>query len=360
MRVPKKITERPISPMFPLSTFLKHLDFSQYRDKLPGDASKDEHRYYQPESFLKAIILRQLLNIPYRNLESFLVNYKEYRLACGFSQDYVPNYTYFCKFFTALQPTMIEEIAVAVLQKLSHVLCIPCQVVAIDSTGFKTQANSFKKEGDPDAKTGKSSTKGWFFGYKVHIAVDITTELPVAMIITPANCYDGHELRPLLDKTVQQMHCQIKAVLGDKGYDASYNYLDIVEVFNALPIISKRGDEVHLAPRQQTLDRFLSTLPPVVPQTTPDDHNERGKQYRQSPPLPRTDDRWNQLTSLRIAAERAIGRYKSFFCPERIRTTSLTRASVWCLVGWLAQLASALFLCQQGLPNFIRCFPYVL
>ncbi|MFX0093862.1 MAG: hypothetical protein ACFFBD_19140 [Candidatus Hodarchaeota archaeon] len=60
--------------------------------------------------------------------------------------------------------------------------------------------------------------------------------------------------------------------------------------------------------------------------------------------------------TLRLAAERTISRYKVFFCPEQLRTTRLSRVKNWCLLGCLALLGSALFLCQQNLPHLVRLF----
>ena len=71
--------------------------------------------------------------------------------------------------------------------------------------------------------------------------MDAETELPVALMVTPGNHYDGQFLQPLLDKVLENLSPEIKAVAADKGYDASYNYLNIVELYQAFPIIPKRG-----------------------------------------------------------------------------------------------------------------------
>jgi hypothetical protein len=59
------------------------------------------------------------------------------------------------------------------------------------------------------AERGKS-TMGWFFGFKLHIAVDLQGEIINAML-TPGNCDDRVPVEQLLEK----FH---GIIFGDKGY----------------------------------------------------------------------------------------------------------------------------------------------
>lgn len=166
-------------------------------------------------------------------------------------------------------------------------------MIAIDSSCFKAWANSFSKRADPDAATGKSATKGWFFGYKAHLTIDAQSEIPVALIVTPGNGYDGHQLHSLRDKVMRNLSGHIQVVTADKGYDAGYNYLDISESFQALPIIPKRGETNPPRLRQLSLDNFLVIPEPINPATSPRDVKKRAQYYRHSPPLPRDDPWWS-------------------------------------------------------------------
>lgn len=140
--------------------------------------------------------------------------------------------------------------------------------------------------------------KGGFYGYKVHLIIDVATELPVAIIITSGNRYDGYELKPRLKKVQQHVPTAIKAVLADKGYDAGYNYLTIVEDFGALPLIPKRGQKTLQVTRQQPLEPFLLDKPVNSLQETSKDPKTREKAYRDSPPLARTSSEWQILQLL--------------------------------------------------------------
>ena len=286
---PQKITRKERRANMRLSTFIKNLPVKRFRKMLPRGTKDRKKLYYKPEALLKASLLRLLLDMTFRELETFLRVYKRYATACGFTDNYIPNYSYYCKFLTEVKEDHLEEIGFYFLRQLSNWLDIPCEVLAIDSSIFKARANSFTKKGDPDAETGKSGTKGWFFGYKLHIAVDTQTELPVAIIVTPGNVYDGHKLQPLLDKVTEKLSPDIKAVTADKGYDAGYNYLAIVEIHQAFPIIPKRGEDTSTAKRQVPLDEFLETATPTHPVTTTHRRATRERACRNHPPLSRND-----------------------------------------------------------------------
>lgn len=75
--------------------------------------------------------------------------------------------------------------------------------------------------------------------------------------------YDGHRLLSLLRQAVRITRKRPKAAIADKGCDAGYNYVGIVEMFGTAPIISIRGWKRLILGRQTTLEA-LSFLPATV------------------------------------------------------------------------------------------------
>jgi IS5 family transposase len=358
MLAPQKRTTNPKTDYFSLCELLQNLDCSAFRSLLPRGACPAETLYYPPESLLRALLLRQLLNLSYRDLEQFFLVHPLYAEACGFPSGYIPDASYYCKFFTQLTAEVLQAIAVSLLYQLCHYLNLSCSVIAVDSSAFRAWANSFSKRADPAARTGKSSTKGWFFGYKLHLVVDVLTELPVAIILTPGNRYDGHYFTSLLQQTQSNLITDIQVVLADKGYDAGYNYLTVVEDLGALPLIPKRGAAPSVETSQLTLDSFFQLPRANSSVEALPSRKQREKIYRTSPPLPRTDPLWKRLLPVRLAVERVISRFKAFFCPEQLRVTGIKRVTTWCLVGWVGLLASALFCCQRQRLDLVRSFPF--
>lgn len=104
--------------------------------------------------------------------------------------------------------------------------------VATDGSSLPAYANGhrLKHDGtertnyfDPDASWGHRSAVsthkgGGFYGYKLHAAVDVATDLPIAWTVDTAKTWEVHHALPLIDKAKRQGF-DIKAAIMDKGYD---------------------------------------------------------------------------------------------------------------------------------------------
>jgi len=341
-----------------LTTLIRNINLARYRNLLPGAQADKKKQRYRPESMTKALVARQLNNWPYRRLGEELRKSAALAKACGFVPGRIPHYSYFCRFFKALDPEVLKEVCVQLLRSLARLIPIRCDVLAVDSSPFVAYANSFSKAGDLDAGTGKSSCKGWFYGYKLHVAADAGTELTVAMEVTPGNTYDGHHLLAVLRKAQSNLPRKFQAVLGDKGYDAGYVHLGIVKEFGAFPIIPLRGDSDPIEYRQLTLDECFGGLRSFRRSVPVSEDGILGAQLRKHPLLPRDSTLYRTLERQRPAVERFFSRFKAFFCPPRLRVRGLRSAEIWFLLGWFSQLSSALYLTRRGHPELIRSFPY--
>lgn len=101
---------------------------------------------------------------------------------------------------------------------------------------FQATALTVEESKDPDArwiKKGKKST----YGFKGHVAVDTQTGLVQDMIVTPANVYDGHMLKPLVSGLGLEPESE---VLADKGYCSAANDAFLEEMGLVSKIMQKR------------------------------------------------------------------------------------------------------------------------
>ncbi|NPV27124.1 MAG: transposase [Firmicutes bacterium] len=185
-------------------------------------------------------ILRALLAAPFENISEFtalrdrLVKDIRFRYQCGFElAKRVPSISTFSRIFA-----QITEKGIA--QKLFDDLVEQCRdegiivgdTIAIDSTAIdayeKKQPKS-KSQGTGNATWGAKydtfMNKITWFGYKVHLAVDTASELPVALEVTPANINDGDMGPALVEKVASQTsQGKLAYVLADSGYDQLKNY----------------------------------------------------------------------------------------------------------------------------------------
>jgi len=98
--------------------------------------------------------------------------------------------------------------------------------LAVDSTPIPV------RETDLDAQKGYG-TRGWFYGYKLHILASCETKLPLRAVLTRGNRHDA-KLLPRLLKT--QSHTPGRYLLADAGYDSEENIATIWES-GAAPLV---------------------------------------------------------------------------------------------------------------------------
>jgi hypothetical protein len=122
--------------------------------------------------------------------------------------------------------------------------------IAIDSTAI----GAYEKK-QPKSRSQHTGNANWgakydtfgnkltWFGYKVHLAVDTASELPVALDVTPANVYDGEMAMPLM-KEIHERNWRFKFVMMDAGYDQAKNYAAAREYgAQAIIALNKRGEK---------------------------------------------------------------------------------------------------------------------
>jgi len=154
---------------------------------------------------------------------------KEVRAVCGFpGKDEIPSEDALGRFLKKLvkHEELLEECFVGLVERLRELLPGFGDKLAVDSTDINAYGNGHgKNPSDPDArwgakgashhtvaengsgerasgegvvKKGKERALYWWFGYKLHLAVDALYELPVSFVITPANEADTSQMKVLL------------------------------------------------------------------------------------------------------------------------------------------------------------------
>jgi len=133
--------------------------------------------------------------------------------------------------------------------------------LAIDSKAiesFSKKQGKKKPDGrrDMDADWGKKEYRGerengtlWtkvksWFGYKLHLLVDTTYELPIAYRLTKASASDYNNLLPLIEKASirhPELIKNAKECTADRGYDSLKNNRKLFDEFKIKPIIDIRN-----------------------------------------------------------------------------------------------------------------------
>lgn len=168
---------------------------------------------------LLLMILKHLRWIP--ALDRTLRQSFRYRWLCGFDQGLPCQRTWYRRF------QRLEELVNCLKERLLRMILNqkgqPLQIAAVDASALCSYGRHVSKKqkkykpGDQDATWGKTVTKGWFQGYKLH-ALNTTKpyRLPLSWELDKASSQEANHLEELLDEApVLPTY-----VAADKAYDA--------------------------------------------------------------------------------------------------------------------------------------------
>ena len=209
---------------------------------------------YDPIALFKAQLLVYLGEVnSERKLASALRFNGRLCLLCGFNFLRTPSNGTFTNFRDRLSDNTFYEILHNLIAQAIVLRVIQGGDTAIDSTHTWAYANQFghktcsckgkcdcpRSFSDTDATWGAKSKDYFFFGYKVHLIVDATSQLPLEVKVTPGDQADAPQAKPLL-KGARKKHPEIKIETSalDSAYDSHENYRFIIQEIKASPIIA--------------------------------------------------------------------------------------------------------------------------
>ena len=155
----------------------------------------------------------------------------------------------------------IEGMFDDLLNQLGKELSDLGQHMAVDSKAIESAGKATNKEADGrrdvDADTGVKVYRGerkdgtlWekvktWFGYKLHLLVDVTYEIPLSYEVTKASWDDTSRLLPLVESLKRKQAWAVERgedLSADKGYDSEKNNRALYDEYGIKPIIDIRHD----------------------------------------------------------------------------------------------------------------------
>lgn len=209
------------------------------------------------------------------SLRRELLRNGQLRFLCGFEKDIPPAWVY-SRFIRKLfeRTEYIDTIFNALVGQLKETFPGFGEVLVIDGKAIDTNAKARKKgetlppdgRRDTDADFGKKVYRGkrkdgtlWeqvksWFGYKLHLIIDATYELPVAFSVTKASAAEAPQAHKLLDDLAvwqPEIINDCKILLGDRGYDDGKLLTRLWDEYQIKPVIDicnhwRDGEETRL------------------------------------------------------------------------------------------------------------------
>jgi transposase len=192
-----------------------------------------------PLGIFKAHIVKRLKHIP---SDRMLVRqmWKDPRLKkiCDIEANEPPyGIAVLSRFRTKVGPQRLSKAVDQTVEVLVKSGRIKGEAIALDSTFIKaySRRNLDNRTGysDPESRIGRA-VKAKDLGYRLHLAVDVKSELPVAMIVVSANENEKKHSISLFKKASE--YVKPKKLLADSQYSAG-NLREAASECGALPVI---------------------------------------------------------------------------------------------------------------------------
>ena len=192
-----------------LELIFSHLDLSKITKKLGKSTYDRGPKGYCSADLLYAFIAMQIERIPtVKDLVKKLRENPVLRYNCGFDVlGKVPSESTFSRFMNKLSVSEeLSNLFKETVMKARDLGIIDGSNVSIDATKLSSYEASVPKSKVVDDGTNpnwgmKRDTNGnnirWF-GWKLHAVCDSKSELPIEILVTPANVYDGTQALPLI------------------------------------------------------------------------------------------------------------------------------------------------------------------
>jgi hypothetical protein len=140
----------------------------------------------------------------------------------------------------------------------------------LDANHSQKVYSGVTKEGNPWQKVVK------WFGYKLHLVVDATYELPVTFKVTKASESDiteGHKLLEQMEEKQPKLLETAETMAGDRGYDDTKLITKLWDTYKIKPIMDIRNmwkdpDKTRLLPgKENVVYNYKGTVSCVCPET---------------------------------------------------------------------------------------------
>jgi IS5 family transposase len=178
----------------------------------------------KPIGIFKALVVKRVKQIPSdRELYRRLWNDPDLREVCDIEEEQKPYHpTQLTRFRNRIGVERLEKIMNTLIDELIESKLIVGKKVVLDATFVKAYSrrdphDNSRGASDPDARVGRSG-KTYELGYKLHIAVDAKSELPLAVIAAPANDNEKKHAPALFGKALKVTKRKMKLLVADSQY----------------------------------------------------------------------------------------------------------------------------------------------
>jgi transposase len=267
----------------------------------------------------------------YEELYRLLQNDRDLRMLCDIKDGEKPYHpSILSRFRKRIGPEAFQQVMAHCVKQLDQMNVLDARTVALDATFIEAYSRRDPKDnhhGLSDIEAGLRKQGGNVtLGYGIHLAADVKSEMPLAVVVEPANVNEKKAAPTLLKKTIKRRRKhRVRHVVADSQY-SSQAVREEVKRLDAKPVIPY--------PKNQAKGKKVLRV---------------DRRFRSHGPV-----RLRRLYRKRSAVERVVSRLKTHFGLRQLRTRGLRNVLSHVLFSIIALLANALSAIKQGLSHKIR------
>jgi transposase len=286
----------------------------------------------KPIGIFKALIVKRLQQIPSeRELSRRLWKDDNLRELCDIEAEQNPYHpSQLSRFKKRVGTRRLQRIMNKLLKELLKRGAIKGETVVLDATFVKAYSRRDPRENsrgksDPEARVGRDG-KTYELGYKLHVAADAKSELPLAVIVASANENEKKHAPSLFHMALKATEQRTKTVVADSQF-SSRKLREHLASFGVRAVIPYPTNQSKDEKTLLRVDRYFRTHGPAI---------ER------------------QIYAQRSVIERVNSRLKEQLCLERHRARGLERVTIHALLCIIAMLLNALAALRLNRPEKAR------
>jgi transposase len=286
----------------------------------------------KPLGIFKALIVKRLQQIPSeRELCRRLWKDENLRELCDIETEQNPYHpTQLSRFKTRIGNRRLRRIMNKLLKELLRGGVISGETVNSDATFVNAYSrrdphDNGRGKSDPEARVGRNG-KTYSLGYKLHIATDAKSELPLAVIAAPANDNEKKHAPALFRRAWNVSEHRIKTFIADSQY-SSRKLREQLSACGVNAVIPYPANQKKEGANVLRVDKYFRTHGSSVEK---------------------------QLYRQRSGVERVNARQKEQLCLERHRARGLERMTAHALLCMIAMLLNGVVALRLGRPEKAR------
>ena len=244
-------------------------DFEVFKDELESIEISGKYKGYGSERLFKICLLQFLEDLSDREMERYMADNVSAKWFCGFRLiDQTPDHSVLSRYRSRLGTKKLSNIFAILKAQLSSQGLMNETFTFIDASHLISKANLWQERDkaikakedklnndnlkqfshDKQAKIGCKGKDKFWYGYKRHVSVDMSSGLINKIAVTPANITDAKAMKHVMPSS--------GAIYADKGYASKQADRDAKTKKLKLNAIKKNN----MKDKNKDFDKYISKI----------------------------------------------------------------------------------------------------